>query len=428
MNKNTVSIVKYEKPLESVRRVIELCRGLEGVKPGDKVFIKPNIVFWTALVPFPKWGVITTSRVIEDLVVLLKEKGVDDITIGEGVVTQKPKDFRTTAHAFEYLGYRKLEARYGVGIINVFERPFETVELGEGSTLNFNTDILSSDLVIDVPVLKTHAQTVVSLGIKNLKGTIDIESRKKCHAADPVKNLLYMIARLPDKLPPILTVLDGIYTLERGPAFDGRAKRSNLLVAGTDILSTDLVGARILGHDPAGITYLVNAAQNRNRPADLSDVEIVGEDLESSITPHQYNFVYNEDGSLPIQMEKMGIKGVTYKKYDLTMCTYCSALNGVALASIAMAWKGEPFDDVEVLTGKEMQPTPGRKKTILLGKCMYDIHKDNPVINELYAIKSCPPQPKSVAKALIAAGIPVDPQIFENIEMSPGFFYEPLQG
>lgn len=63
-----------------------------------RVFIKPNIVFWTKAVPFPKWGVITTSRVVEDMVVLLKERGVDDITIGEGTVTLKAKDLETSLH------------------------------------------------------------------------------------------------------------------------------------------------------------------------------------------------------------------------------------------------------------------------------------------------------------------------------------------
>ena len=61
---------------------------------------KPNIVFWTRKVAFPKWGVITTSRMIEDIVVLLKEQGVDDMTIGEGIVGQI-KDKENPAHAFE---------------------------------------------------------------------------------------------------------------------------------------------------------------------------------------------------------------------------------------------------------------------------------------------------------------------------------------
>jgi len=289
MSKSKVAIVRYEKPLESVRKAVELSRGLDRLPSGAKVFIKPNIVFWTKAVPFPKWGVITTSRVVEDMVVLLKERGIDDITIGEGTVTMNPKDKETPAHAFETLGYGVLKKRFGVKYINVFERPFEEVDLGEGVTLKFNSDILQSDFVVDLPVLKTHNQTVVSLAIKNLKGVININSRKKCHSADPEKDLNYMVARLFRGLPPVFSLLDGIYTNERGPSFDGRIRRSNVLVASSDILSADMAGAKVLGYSPWEVPYLVNAARNCGRPLDLSDVELVGESPENFGARHEYD-------------------------------------------------------------------------------------------------------------------------------------------
>ena len=168
MSKYKVAVVKYEKPIESVRKAVELSGGLDAMPAGARVFIKPNIVFWTRAVAFPKWGVITTSRVVEDIIILLKERGIDDITIGEGTVTMNPKDSATPAHAFETLGYGVLKQKYGIKYINVFERPFEKVDLGDGVELNFNSDILNSDFVVDLPVMKAHNQTVVSLGIKNL--------------------------------------------------------------------------------------------------------------------------------------------------------------------------------------------------------------------------------------------------------------------
>jgi uncharacterized protein (DUF362 family) len=76
MEKHTVSLVKYSQPLESVRQAVDMAGGLGRIKPGDKVFIKPNIVFWTDKVAFPKWGVITTSRVMQDMVALLAGHGV----------------------------------------------------------------------------------------------------------------------------------------------------------------------------------------------------------------------------------------------------------------------------------------------------------------------------------------------------------------
>jgi len=202
MKKNLVSVVKYEKPLESVRKAVELSHGLDNLPSSATVFIKPNIVFWTKATNFPKYGVITTSRVIEDMVILLKERGIDNIRIGEGTVLKDPKDMETQIHAFENLGYGELRKRYGVNSINIWERPFEEVDLGDGVVVKFNTDILNADFVVDLPVLKTHSMTVVSLGIKNLKGMIDIPSRKKCHNTHPQKDLHFWVSRLADKMRP----------------------------------------------------------------------------------------------------------------------------------------------------------------------------------------------------------------------------------
>jgi len=428
MSKSIVSIVRYENPLDSVLKAVDLSRGLDHLPPNPKVFIKPNIAYWTKAVPFPKWGVVTTSRTVEDMVVLLKDRGVDDITIGEGMVTMDPKDKETPVHAFETLGYTAMKKRYGVKYMNVLDRPFEKVDLGAGVVLNFNTDILCSDFVVNLPVLKTHAQAVVSLGIKNLKGMIDMNSRKECHSADPKKDLNYMIARLANKMPPGFILLDGIYTLERGPGYDGKGRRSNILVASSDILSADMVGAKILGYDPSEIPHLVHAARDRGRPLDLSDVEVVGETIEEVASHHEYDFAYNEDGTLPLRMEQMGIKGVSYPKYDLSICTYCSGLTGVILFAITQAWKGKPWDDVEILTGKAMKPTPGKKKTILVGKCMCEANKDHPDIQEMLPVKGCPPSFKAVVKTLHQAGIEVDPALFEHIDKAPGVFMRKYEG
>ena len=128
MNKSVVSIVPYETPGMSVRKAVALAGGLDRLPAGARVFIKPNVVFWTRSVRFPKWGVITTSRVVQDMVALLKEHGAADIMIGEGPVVS-PGDRQTIPHAFESLGYRSLERRFGVRCLNVFENPLAVAGL-----------------------------------------------------------------------------------------------------------------------------------------------------------------------------------------------------------------------------------------------------------------------------------------------------------
>jgi len=417
LSKSKVSIVKYEKPLESVRKLVDSINLFDEIPKDAKIFIKPNIVYWNRFSNFPKWGVITSSRIIEDVVVLLKERGIDDITIGEGIVTADVKDKETAADAFEKLGYNVLKEKYGVKPINTFEHPFEKIDLGTGFKTKFSADALATDVVISIPVLKTHSQAKVTLGIKNLKGLIHYSSRKKFHSADPVKDLHYNVAQLPNKLKKVLTIIDGIYTLERGPAIDGKAHRKNILIASTDILSADIVGSKLLGIEPAEVPHLVQAAKDRNRPMDFSDIEILGESIENLASHHEWDFIYNEAGDLPLPLERLGVKGLKYHKYDSTLCTYCSGINGTLLSIIKGAWlarKGKPFDNVEFLNGKLQEPTPGMEKTVLFGQCQYNKHKDHPDIKEMIPIRGCPPSIDDVRSAFSQIGIELPSTMFQN--------------
>jgi len=59
---------------------------------------------------------------------------------------------------------------------------------------------------------------------------------------------------------------------------------------------------------------------------------------------------------------------------------------------------------------------------------MYQAHKDNPDIQEMIAIKGCPPKPEKVGEALQKAGIDVDPSIFENMDLMPGKLLKRYEG
>ncbi|MEJ2639299.1 MAG: DUF362 domain-containing protein [Desulfosarcinaceae bacterium] len=338
MERKLVSIVKYEKPYDSVKQAVDLCNGLAHLPSKARVFIKPNIVWWTTFGTFPKWGMVTTSRVVEDMVDILKAYGIDDIIIGEGMVVH-PKDRKTPAAAFESLGYGALAKRYGIRCVNVHERSFDTVELGSGLEIKLNKDMLDSDFLIDIPVLKTHFQTVVSLGIKNLKGLIDIESRKRCHNSSREMNLHHYIASFLKVAPPSFTIIDGIFSKEIGPAFaTGKPRRSDILIGSADMLSADMVGARILGHPPSQVPHLALAIKDRGRPADLSDIRVTGETIDATAIQHEFAYPYDEEKQLPAALANAGVKGITAGNIDLTLCTYCAAIYPALLNYIAMSW------------------------------------------------------------------------------------------
>jgi hypothetical protein len=196
-------------------------------------------------------------------------------------------------------------------------------------------------------------------------------------------------------------------------------RRTNILIASSDMFSADKVGASILGYDPSDVSYLYYYAQENNRPIDLSDVEVIGKSIESVQDPHRYQFPYTDDHTLPLALSKQGVKGIFYRQYDNTTCTYCALITGLLPIAITYAWnssQGDPWDDVEVIMGKRMNPTPGKKKTILLGQCMINKHRNNPDINEMFPIKGCPVKLENIAKVFHQAGVNIHPEFFENLD------------
>jgi len=416
-----VAVVKYEEPFVSLQKAIDSVGGIDKLSADSKVVIKPNLVIWYEGVNFPKYGVLTTSRLIEDMIQMLYGYGARKISIVEGSVELEKRPKHSVVElAAKGLGYDVLKSRYGIKVIDALRSTFTKVEIDD-IKLKVNADILEADYVVDMPVLKTHSQCMVSLGIKNLKGVINIPSRKLCHSTDENNDLNYYVSNFIDMVPVSLTVIDGIYTIDRGPSYNGRARRSNIIVASKDLLSADLVGAKVLGIEPKRIPSLSRAASDKGRPADLSDIKVSGDvDIETALKPHKWEFEQNEKGDLPLWMERLGIKGITLPKQDLTICTYCAFfINHVFMGILMAENKDRIFDDIEILDGKIQKPTPGHKHTLLVGQCQVKLNKDNPLINHCVTIPGCPANKRDFLKAFDELAIQLPPDFLEWMEKSP---------
>jgi uncharacterized protein (DUF362 family) len=418
-----VAVVKYEKPSESLEQAIDEAGGLGKISADSKVFIKPNLVTWYDGVNFPKYGVLTTARLIEDMVIILNEHGVKDITLVEGVTEREKNSDSLLQLAVRGMGLDNLTKRYGLKTIDVHKGNFTKVTFDDVK-LSVNSDILGADYIIDMPVMKTHIQCKVSLGIKNLKGLLNISSRKRCHNRDQSKNLDYHVTKFADMLSPSLTIIDGIYTLERGPGPSGDARRSDLLVVSKDMISADKVGAKLLGYAPESIPHIALSAKNKDRPADLSDICLKGNvDIKDAAQPHKWSYERNETGDMPLLFEQMGIKGIRFPPFDHTLCTYCAFFVTYSIMGILMAKNADkPFDDIEILYGKIQKPSGKNKNTLLLGQCQVKLNDNNPMINHCVKVNGCPPNKDEFFKAYKTLGIQLPDNPIEWMESVPGLF------
>ena len=130
----------------------------------------------------------------------------------------------------------------------------------------------------------------------------------------------------------------------------------------------------------------------------------------------------SNEKNLPYHLERLGVKGLSFPKYDHSICTYCSEFIGPIQVAVGKSWKGEPFDNIEILTGKIRRPASGRKHTILFGKCQVKLNKNHPDIQNAILVPGCPPKVEKLISGLKKTGMEVDPELFTQLDMAPGLF------
>lgn len=372
----TVAIIKRQnQTLEALRKAIEKCGGFNGLKPGSKVVIKPNMVMRGARTQRPD-GNVTLVETVESMILLLREQCCSDITVADGGIVHKDLKLNTPS-AFKWAGYDEMSERLGVPLVDLNDGPFETVDF-EGVPVKIAKIIMDAEFLIDIPVLKTHGQTQVSLGIKNLKGALAFESKKDFHR----HGLPRMIALLGNAVKVDLTVIDGAFGIQKGPTGDD-VHEVGVIVAGTDILEVDIVGSRLLGIDPAQVDHLRIFAELKGRSLNTESVEVVGESIIQVAKPLEWEHTWIKE-----MIEQYNIKGINMEQPSTTCCSACAFGIFVAISSFLSEHAGTDFGGATICCGKEKIKDLNTRKVICLGKCPSETNAEHP---NLVKILGCPP-------------------------------------
>jgi uncharacterized protein (DUF362 family) len=383
----TVSLVKFDGSLDSLRRAIELCDGFEKLNKNDRVLIKPNNCFRHKIMP--PYGMVTTSKVIDGVIQLLLEHGCRDISIGEGAIIGIFDELEPyTKQGFKGTGIEKIAKKYGVKLIDFNQGAFHELDLG-GVRVQVSRTALDTDFLINIPVLKTHFQAKVSLGFKNLKGCLSKDSKKRFHIS---KRLNTLICLLNEVIKSDLVIIDGIYMLEKGPeTLVGVAHRKDLIVASPDVFECDVVGATILGIDPAQVDYLREFAQRHNRSFDISAIQIKGEDIESLKEQLEWQFEPDKELLTPAK-----ITGLSAPPPGQTLCSACGATLALALSIFGKDNPGMDFGGAALYYGLGLRPERDTQKVFLYGDCAV---RSNKSLQNAIKIEGCPP---TLIKTLLA--------------------------
>lgn len=246
-----LSIARWKEPSntadEAVRQMAvrlteQAMDGLGGMKrfvnKGDVVWIKPNIGF----VRPPQFAANTNPDVVATLVRLCFDAGAKAVRVGDNSCYGADGAYPTS-------GIEAAGEAVGGEVVRLSPDRFKMMAV-EGERIRqwpVSVDMVESDLVINVPVAKTHAMTRVSLCFKNYMGVIG-GPRHEWHTDMPV-----CLTDITAFMKPRLSVLDAVRTLVRGGPIGmspSDAELTGMVAASTDVVGLESFGAEHLGCDP----------------------------------------------------------------------------------------------------------------------------------------------------------------------------------
>ena len=145
---------------------------------------------------------------------------------------------------------------------------------------------LDADVIINLAKMKTHGQMVLTLGVKNLFGTVVAQRKAEWHYKVGLRRDLFasLLIDIYKGVKPSFTILDGIWGMEgKGPS-NGNPRNFGLLAGAENALTLDFHISRLLGL-PLPEFPLWQAAKQRNLP----EAEIIDSDLEGDFS-HPFVF------------------------------------------------------------------------------------------------------------------------------------------
>ena len=267
----TIAVTRTFDGIEAAaHRVIEQVGGIESVMRGAKIAIlKPNFVAGRSA----ETGSTTSFTLLKAVAEEVRACGA------EPVLCETPGTEFDRDATYTILGVEQFCRENNIRILRVdpeggAEDWMELRPVGAKRLRRFRVPrILREARLINLPVLKTHVVSTMTLGMKNPMGILPRPDRRAMHTF----GIDQCIVDMNRGIKPDLTIVDGSVGQDgEGPLYGDRADLQ-VLVAGRDSLAVDLVCCQLVGVRPRDIPHLKLALEQMGKPSWRLADEIAGD-------------------------------------------------------------------------------------------------------------------------------------------------------
>lgn len=263
------SIKRGAEPRTLVRECIKELGGIKTfVEKGDRVLIKANISGGNPQRP----GSFTSIEVADELSRMIWEVGATPVVVDADMIWTEFWEVASAQGYNEWAKYATAE------LLNLSETKLAYFDFGgvlDKKKVLISKELLTANVIISLPAMKTHLLTGVSLGMKNMYGTLPQMDKAIFHKF----GIDEVIVEVNNAFQPNLTIIDGTIGGDGMGPLSSDPVNFQTVVASGNVVVADAVACRLMGFDPLSIKH-INLAHGKFGNA---DVEV---DLKS-LPPHE---------------------------------------------------------------------------------------------------------------------------------------------
>ncbi|HHV73259.1 MAG TPA: DUF362 domain-containing protein [Thermoanaerobacterium sp.] len=292
-----VAIASGPDEIQNLNTTLNLLPLQNLIETGNTVVITPNFVKSKP----PQSGTIVGPDTLRALIRYVKSKNPGRIVIAAG------SGGDPTPKVLSDNGFNKVISEEGVEFVDLNYGPYVELLLDDCLLKSTKVNELyeKMDVLISFTQMKMHEEATVSLGIKNIAlswppAEIHGFPKKNLGIHDDLHNFIRAMA---EKISIDLTILSGQEAMIGTGPSEGKPINANMIIAGTDPVATDTVGARMFGLMPQGVNYLFQCAKRGVGTGELKNVTIKGIPLQQA----ELNFSTQAYG-YGIALDSSGIK------------------------------------------------------------------------------------------------------------------------
>jgi uncharacterized protein (DUF362 family) len=237
---------------EAVEKVGGMCKY---VVPNEITLIKMNLMGGN---PNDE-STYTNPDVVKKVVEMVEDCGGRPVVADSSMIWV---DFDYMADKTDFLNYAK---ENNITLVNLEDFPRVKFDFGADSIIG-KTDISwlvaqakKYGSLINLPAMKTHLFSGITVGVKNLYGLLPSADKAKYHA----RGINNVIVDNAGAMSPDLTIVDGTRGCENfGPLWCEKIPDYNVIIASPDTFCADKIVARdFVGYDPNDLDFLSQASR-----------------------------------------------------------------------------------------------------------------------------------------------------------------------